>query len=211
VARNKKKNFTRRRGGKKRGGHGGFIRFGLCVDLCVRGEKQEEGFHAEARREETRRRGGRSLRSWRETRRSISRGGAERRNAEGAERRNAEGAEGGRGEKQFNFEENSFYKMVNAHQIDLINSALLKYSPEKIGLFGSRMRGDEHANSDLDILVSFKNNGKSPYSLFELLSVEKSLEDKLGFKVEIVNENNIKNSMLRQSIFSDLMIIYQNG
>lgn len=99
--------------------------------------------------------------------------------------------------------------MINTHQIDLINSALLKYSPEKIGLFGSRIRGDEHANSDLDILVSFKNNGKSPYSLFELLSMEKALKEKLGFKVEIVNENNIKNSVLRQSIFSDLIIIYQ--
>ncbi len=101
--------------------------------------------------------------------------------------------------------------MVNAHQIDLINSALLKYSPEKIGLFGSRVRGDEQAHSDLDILVSFKNNGKSPYSLFELLSIEKTLKDKLGFNVEIVNENNIKNTILKQSIFADLVIIYQQG
>lgn len=71
--------------------------------------------------------------------------------------------------------------MINTHQIELINSALLKYSPEKIGLFGSRTRGDEHAESDLDILVTFKNNGKSPYSLFELLSIEKTLKEKLGF------------------------------
>jgi len=98
--------------------------------------------------------------------------------------------------------------MINTHQIDLINSVLLKYSPEKIGLFGSRVRGEESVNSDLDILVSFKNNGKSPYSLFELLSIEKTLENKLGFPVEIVNENSIKNNMLKKSIFSDLVIIY---
>lgn len=98
--------------------------------------------------------------------------------------------------------------MINSNQIDVINSVLLKYYPEKIGLFGSRIREDGHEKSDLDILVSFKNNGKSPYSLFELLSVEKTLEDKLGFRVEIVNENNIKNNTLKQSIFSDLIIIY---
>jgi predicted nucleotidyltransferase len=98
--------------------------------------------------------------------------------------------------------------MINNHQIDLINSALLKYSPEKIGLFGSRMRGNANEKSDLDILVSFKNSGKSPYSLFGLLSIEKTLETELGFPVEIVNENNIKSSILKQSIFSDLIIIY---
>ena len=99
--------------------------------------------------------------------------------------------------------------MINTHQIDLINSVLLKYSPEKIGVFGSRIRGDENEMSDLDILVTFKKNGKSPYSLFELLSIENTLENKLGFPVEIVNENNIKNSILKQNIFSDLVIIYQ--
>jgi predicted nucleotidyltransferase len=98
--------------------------------------------------------------------------------------------------------------MINNNQIALINSVLLKFAPEKIGLFGSRMRGDENKNSDLDILVSFEH-GKSPYSLLELLSVEKTLEDKLGFPVEIVNEYNIKNNILKQSIFADLQIIYR--
>ena len=100
--------------------------------------------------------------------------------------------------------------MVNTHQIDIINSVLQKYSPQKIGLFGSRVSGNEHKKSDLDILISFKNNGKSPYSLLELLSIEKTLEHKLGFPVEIVNENNIKNSTLKASIFNNLIIIYEN-
>lgn len=99
--------------------------------------------------------------------------------------------------------------MINNNQINLINSTLLKYSPKKIGLFGSRVRGDGSINSDLDILVSFQGDGKSPYSLLELLSLEKSLKDKLGFSVEIVNENNIKNASLKQNIFHDLVIIYE--
>lgn len=101
--------------------------------------------------------------------------------------------------------------MLNTNQIDHIISVLLKYSPEKIGLFGSRIRGDENKRSDLDILVSFKNNGKSPYSLFELLSLEKQLEKKLGFPVEIVNESNVKNKLMKESISIDLLTIYEEG
>ena len=100
--------------------------------------------------------------------------------------------------------------MIDTHQINIINSDLLKYSPQKIGLFGSRVRGNEHEKSDLDILISFKNNGKRPYSLLELLSIEKTLEHKLGLPVEIINENNIKNNILRESIFTDLVIIYEH-
>lgn len=100
--------------------------------------------------------------------------------------------------------------MIDTHQINIINSDLLKYSPQKIGLFGSRVRGNEHEKSDLDILISFKNNGKSPHSLLELLSIEKTLEHKLGLPVEIINENNIKNNILRERIFTDLVIIYEH-
>jgi len=100
-------------------------------------------------------------------------------------------------------------QMINNSQINIINDALLKYAPDKIALFGSRARGDGNENSDLDILVFFKQAGKSPYSILELLSVEQVLATKLGFPVEIVNEINIKNSVLKQNILNDLVIIYQ--
>lgn len=101
--------------------------------------------------------------------------------------------------------------MINKQQIDLIKSVLIPYSPASIGLFGSRIRGEEKENSDLDILLSFNGNGKSPYSLFELLSLEKMLEEKLGFPTEIVNNSNIKSKLLRESIYKDLIIIYEHA
>jgi predicted nucleotidyltransferase len=98
--------------------------------------------------------------------------------------------------------------MIETSQIDLINSVLIEYYPERIALFGSRARGDGNEKSDLDIMITFKNEGKSPYSLLELLSIEDRLATELGFPVEIVNEKSIKNDTLKQRIFSDLMIIY---
>jgi predicted nucleotidyltransferase len=98
--------------------------------------------------------------------------------------------------------------MISSSQIKFINSILLRYEPEKIALFGSRKRGEENKNSDLDILVSFKNGGKSPYSILELLDMEKKIGNKLGYPVEIVNERNIKNEHLKHNILNDLLIIY---
>lgn len=70
------------------------------------------------------------------------------------------------------------------------------------------MRGDERLNGDLDILVSFKD-GKSPYLLFELLAVEKTLGDQLGFRVEILNQCSIRNDTLKQRIFDDIQIVHR--
>lgn len=100
--------------------------------------------------------------------------------------------------------------MISTQQANLIKAMLIPYSPESIGLFGSRIRGEARENSDLDILVSFKDNGKSPYSLFELISIEKKLEEKLGFPTEIVNNSSIKSKFLRESIYKDLIIIYEH-
>ena len=98
--------------------------------------------------------------------------------------------------------------LISNSQIRFINSILLKYDPEKIALFGSRKRGEENKKSDLDILISFKNDGKSPYSILELLELEKKIADKLGYPVEIVNEKSIKNEHLKYKILNDLIIIY---
>ena len=98
--------------------------------------------------------------------------------------------------------------MISTRQIEIINAALLGYRPEKIGVFGSRARGESHELSDLDILVFFKN-GKCPYSLFQLLKLEKKLETQLGFPVEIINERSIQNETMKNSILNDLRIIYE--
>ena len=42
---------------------------------------------------------------------------------------------------------------INLKKIDLIVDELKKYSPKKIILFGSRARGDNLKNSDIDIAV----------------------------------------------------------
>lgn len=99
--------------------------------------------------------------------------------------------------------------MISDQHVAIINASLLKYAPTRIGVFGSRLRGEETEKSDLDILIKFSDDGNSPYSLLELLSVERSLGRALGFPVDIINEKTIKNENLRRNILNDLIIIYQ--
>lgn len=44
-----------------------------------------------------------------------------------------------------------------------------KYGVKRIGLFGSYARGDEHTDSDIDILVEF-NSGKATFDNFMQLA-----------------------------------------
>jgi predicted nucleotidyltransferase len=61
-----------------------------------------------------------------------------------------------------------------------------KYAVERLALHGSRLRGEAHPDSDLDILVDFENSeaGRS-ISLFDFLALQYELEDLLGISVDL--------------------------
>jgi uncharacterized protein len=88
---------------------------------------------------------------------------------------------------------------------NIIISCLKEYHPAYVGLFGSFVRGDETAGSDIDILVRFNES----YSLLQLVKIENELSGKLGIKVDLVTEGSIKNERVKRSINQDLKIIYQ--
>lgn len=82
---------------------------------------------------------------------------------------------------------------------------LMPYGPEKIGLFGSFARGEELPESDIDILVKFKNT----ISLLDLARIHNELSKKLGRKIDLVTEPSLKNERLKKNVYKDLQIIYE--
>jgi len=88
---------------------------------------------------------------------------------------------------------------------NIIISCLREYHPAYVGLFGSFVRGDGTAGSDIDILVRFNES----YSLLQLVRIENELSGKLGIKVDLVTEGSIKNERVKRSIHQDLKMIYQ--
>lgn len=86
-----------------------------------------------------------------------------------------------------------------------IISYLSQYGPEKIGIFGSFARQEENADSDIDILVKFKET----ISLLDLVRIHRELSALLGKKVDLVTEQALKNKRIRKSIYNDLRIIFE--
>ncbi|MCB9283157.1 MAG: nucleotidyltransferase family protein [Lewinellaceae bacterium] len=82
---------------------------------------------------------------------------------------------------------------------------LLPYHPARIGIFGSFARGENRKESDLDILIKFKER----ISLLKLVQIEQELSDKLGIPIDLVTENSLRNPRLKKYIEKDLITIYE--
>jgi predicted nucleotidyltransferase len=52
-----------------------------------------------------------------------------------------------------------------------------------LAIFGSRARGDERPGSDLDVLVAY--DPERPFTLYDLVRVERLLEDLTGLDVHV--------------------------
>lgn len=85
-----------------------------------------------------------------------------------------------------------------------ILNCLTKYNPSMVALFGSFARGENTQESDIDILVDFKN----PISLLTFINAERELTKQLGVKVDLVSGKSVQNEKLKQYIQKDLKIIY---
>jgi len=90
-----------------------------------------------------------------------------------------------------------------------INSAIINYlspyRPERIGVFGSFARHEEKIDSDIDILVKFKET----ISLLELVRIHRELSALLGKRVDLITEQALKNERIKKYIYDDLQIIFE--
>jgi uncharacterized protein len=92
----------------------------------------------------------------------------------------------------------------NEINISIINY-LRPYRPERIGIFGSFARKEETPESDIDILVKFRNT----ISLLDLARIHRELSEILGRDVDLVTEASIKNERLKKHIYGNLIVIYE--
>jgi hypothetical protein len=75
--------------------------------------------------------------------------------------------------------------MLTPTQQHTIQTILAPFEPTEIGVFGSYARGEQRADSDLDLLVTF---GKR-LTLLDLVGLEMELTEQLGIKVDLVTRN----------------------
>ena len=81
-----------------------------------------------------------------------------------------------------------------------------KYNIIELSIFGSSIKEDFSADSDIDILVSFNKN--TDVSLFDIMDLEDEFAKLLKREVDVLEKEALKNPIRRDKILSTREIIY---
>lgn len=84
-------------------------------------------------------------------------------------------------------EEMSLRTLVDERR-DAIKDVVARHYGRRVRLFGSVARGEEHEGSDIDLLVEFLPGS----SLFDLMHLNRELEQLLEHRVDVVSEGALK-------------------
>ncbi len=76
----------------------------------------------------------------------------------------------------------------------------------ELSVFGSVLREDFKADSDLDFLVSFEPG--TPLDIDRLLDMKEELEARLGRPVDLVEKEAMRNPWRRHEILKTRQVIY---
>ena len=84
-----------------------------------------------------------------------------------------------------------------------INPILIKNDVKRAAIFGSYARGEAKKNSDVDILIEYKNDDKS---LLDFIGLQIELEEKLKKKIDLVEYSTI-HPFLKERILNSQKVI----
>ncbi|MBI2479152.1 MAG: nucleotidyltransferase domain-containing protein [Planctomycetia bacterium] len=89
---------------------------------------------------------------------------------------------------------------------DRIAEFARRWKIAELALFGSVLRDDFDADSDIDVLVSF--DPAATWSLWDLTTMEDELAAIIGRKVDLVEKEGLRNPFRRQHILTGRTVIY---
>jgi predicted nucleotidyltransferase len=81
-----------------------------------------------------------------------------------------------------------------------------KWRVHELALFGSVLRSDFRAESDVDVLVTFEPG--EAWDLWDIVTMKEELETMLGRPVDLVERKTLRNPIRRQEILSHSEVIY---
>jgi predicted nucleotidyltransferase len=105
---------------------------------------------------------------------------------------------------------------LNARNLDFpekkISEFCRRWRITEFALFGSVLRADFDAESDLDILVAFAPD--ADWSLLDHVKMEQELEELLGRKVDLLTRRSVERShnwLRRREILDTAEVVYASG
>ena len=87
-----------------------------------------------------------------------------------------------------------------------IEDFCLKWKVSEMSLFGSVLSKNFRPDSDIDVLVSFKED--AGWSLFDFVDMIDELKIIFGRKVDLVEKDSLKNPFRRRTILASNEVIY---
>lgn len=87
---------------------------------------------------------------------------------------------------------------------------ILPYGVRRVAIFGSFVRGEDTAQSDIDLLVSLKPIGQRPPIGLKWFGLEEELSKVLGCKVDLISEKALS-PYIRPYIQKEMVILYDEG
>ena len=93
--------------------------------------------------------------------------------------------------------------MISEKQKNIIIEVLQPFNPKMIGIFGSFARNENNQNSDLDILVEFRNT----VNLLDIIGAQIELSELLNLKVDLVTKKAVP-PVMEFHINKDLLKIF---
>jgi predicted nucleotidyltransferase len=100
--------------------------------------------------------------------------------------------------------------MTNRLQLELPKEALKefchKWKIEELAVFGSVLRRDFRADSDIDVLATFSRD--ADWSVFDRSRLNDELSNLVGRPVDVVEQVGLRNPFRRREILANRRIIY---
>lgn len=93
------------------------------------------------------------------------------------------------------------------NHLESLKKLCSNYNVDKMYLFGSALRPDFDKESDIDFLVKFKPFEISKY-FDNYLILKENLESLFGRKVDLLEEQTLKNPILIKSINKSKKLVY---
>jgi predicted nucleotidyltransferase len=90
--------------------------------------------------------------------------------------------------------------------LDHIESFCRKWSIDELALFGSVLREDFSAESDVDVLVTFSRDAR--LSLLDFVAMKEELQEILHRPVDLVSKGGLRNPFRRHEILNTRQIVY---
>ena len=91
---------------------------------------------------------------------------------------------------------------------DAVVPALKPYGLKRVAVFGSYARGEDRADSDIDVLITLEEPRRKPFGYFALVQVEEVLSETLGWKVDLVTDSGLSR-YVRPHVERDMVVVYE--